>query len=101
MHGYWPSTYGNKVEISESLNLNDSEIKRVAKTKSLRVVVDERLNWDHQFNKVKGKVSCGLQSLKKLQNLLSQPQLDHVYHALVESHLRYANVIWGVFQKQN
>ena len=91
----------NKVEISEPLNLKDLEIKRVAKTKSIGVIVDERLNWDDQFNKVQGKVSCGLKSLKKLQNLLSQSQLDHVYRALVESHLRYANVIWGVLQKQN
>ena len=89
----------NKVEISEPLNLNDSEIKRVAKSKSLGVIVDERLNWNNQFNKVKGKVSCGLKSLKKLQNLLSQSQLDHVYRALVESHLRYANVIWGSLPK--
>ena len=89
----------NKVEILEPLNLNASEIKRVAKTKSLGVIVDERLNWDDQFNKVKGKVSCGLKSLKKLQNLLSQFQLDHVYRALVESHLRYAIVIWGSLPK--
>ena len=89
----------NKVEISEPLNLNDSEIKRAAKTKSLGVIVDERLNLDDQFNKVKGKVSCGLKSLKKLQNLPSQSQLDHVYRALVESHLRYANVIWGSLPK--
>ena len=85
----------NKVEISEPLNLNDSEIKRVAKTRSLGVIVDEGLNWDDQFNKVKGKVSGGLKALKKLQNLLSQSELDQVYRALVESHLRYANVIWG------
>ena len=88
----------NKVEISEPLNLNDSEIKRVAKTKSIGVVVGEWLNWDDQFNKVKGKVICGLKSLYKLQNLLSQSQLDHVYRSLVESHLRYANVIWGNLQ---
>ena len=48
---------------------------------------------------MKGKVSCGLKSLKKIQNLLSQSQLDHVYRALVESHLRYANVIWGSLPK--
>ena len=42
----------NKVEISEPLNLNDLEIKRVAQTKSLGVVVDEGLNWDDQFNTV-------------------------------------------------
>ena len=56
--------------------------------------MDQRLNSDDQFNNVKGKVSCGLKSLKKLQNLISQSQLDNVYRALVESHLRYANVIW-------
>ena len=83
----------NKGEISESMNLNDSEIKRVAKMKSLGAILDERLNWDDQFNKVKGKVSCGLKSSKKLQNV-SQSQLDYVYRALVESHLHYANVIW-------
>ena len=54
----------NKVEISEPLNLNDSEIKRVAKTKSLGVMVDEGLNWDDQFSKVKGKISGGVKSLK-------------------------------------
>ena len=54
----------NKVEISEPLNLNDSEIKRVAKTKSLGVMVDEGLNWEDQFSKVKGKISGGLKSLK-------------------------------------
>ena len=46
----------NKVEISEPLNLDDSEINRVAKTKSLGVMVDEGLNWDDQFSKVKGKI---------------------------------------------
>ena len=54
----------NDVEVSEPLNLNDSEIKRVAKTKSLGVVVDEGLNWDNQLSKVKGKMSGGLRSLR-------------------------------------
>ena len=89
----------NNVEVSEPLNLNESEIKRVAKTKSLGVVVDEGLNWDNQLSKVKGKMSGGLRSLRKLKNLIPQSQLDHVYRALVESHLRYANVIWGSLPK--
>ena len=61
-----------KVEVSDPLNINDSEIKRVIKTKSLGVVVDEGLNWDEQFSKVKGKISGSLKSLKKLKNLISQ-----------------------------
>ena len=63
----------NKVEISEPLNLNDSEIKRVAKARSLGVIVDEGLNWDDQFNKVKGKVSGGLKALKNYKIFFHNP----------------------------
>ena len=85
----------NKLRVPEFLKLNDSEIKRVVKTKSLGVIVDQGLNWDEQFNQVKMKVSCGLKSLIKIKNIIPQSQLDHVYRALVESDLRYANIIWG------
>ena len=76
----------NEAEVSETLNLNNSEIKRVAKTKSLGVVVGEGLNCDNQLSKAKGKISGGLRSLRKLKNLIPQSQLDHIYRALVESH---------------
>ncbi len=85
----------NKVEIQDTLRLNGSDIKRVKKTKSLGVIVDEGLNWEEQFKTVKGKVRGGLASLKKLKNILPQSQLSNVYRALVESHMRYADVIWG------
>ena len=44
---------------------------------------------------MQGKVNGGPKLLKKLKNLISQSQLDHVYCALIESHLRNANVFWG------
>ena len=62
--------------------LHNSEIKRAKKTKSLGVIVDEGLNWEQHFKVVKGK-------------LVPQKQLYNVYRALTESHLRYANAIWG------
>ena len=43
---------------------------------------------------VKSKICGGLASLKKLQNILPQSKLCSVYYAIVESHLRYADVIW-------
>ena len=89
----------NKVEISQPLHLNDSEIKRVTQTKSLGVMVDEGLNWEDKFSRVKGKINGGLKSLTKLKNLISQSKLDNVYRSLIESHLRYANVIWGSLPK--
>ena len=85
----------------KSLNVNDSEIKRVAKTKSLGVVVDEGLNWDNQLSKVKGKISGGLRSLRKLKNLLPQSQLDMYTAPLLKVISDMLMLFGGVFQNQN
>ena len=45
------------LDLPEMLKLNNSEIKRVEKTKSFVVIVDDKLNWDEQFNRTKGKMS--------------------------------------------
>ena len=56
-------------------------------------MVDDYLNWGDQFKIVKSKTCRGLASLKKLKNILPQSKFGSVYYAIVESHLRYANVI--------
>ena len=87
------------LDLPEVLKLNASDIKRVDKTKSLGLIIDEKLNWDEQFKRTKGKMSGGLVALKKLKNIVPQSQLCNVYHALIESHLRYGDVIWGGLSK--
>ena len=57
--------------------------------------MDEYLNWDEQFKSVKSKIYGGLASLRNLKNILPQSKLCSVYYASVESHFRYADVIWG------
>ena len=82
-------------EIRIPLELNDCEIKRVEKTKSLGVIIDEGLKWKDQYISLIGKLAGGLSSLKKLRDILPQSRLCDVYHALFESHIRYGNVVWG------
>ena len=76
-------------------NLNNTRIKQVHKTQYLGLTVDDSLNWNEQYKSVKGKVVGGLAALRKLKNILPQSKLLDVYRALVESHHRYANVVWG------
>ena len=85
----------NEIDDLPPLKLNDSEIKRVEKTKSLGVIVDEGLKWKDQYKSLTGKLAGGLSSLKKLKDVLPQSKLCDVYHALFESHLCYGNVVWG------
>ena len=89
----------NALNISSALKLNSADIKRVTKTKSLGVIVDENLKWDEQYKVVKRKVCGGPRSLKMLKNIIPPKELCSVYYATVESHLRYANVIWGNLPK--
>ena len=57
--------------------------------------MDEYLNLDEQLKSVKSKICGGLASLKKMKNILPQSKLCSVYYDIVESHLRYAYIIWG------
>ena len=86
----------NKIEVHEPWRLNNSYMKRVTNTKSLGIIVDEGLNWERQYKTVLNKSRGGLQSLRKLKSILPQSSLSNVHRALIDSHIRYANVIWGI-----
>ena len=91
----WTSSENKKIEVHEPSRLNDSDIKRVTNTKSLGIIVDEGLNWERQYRTVHNKSRGGLQSLRRLKGILPQSSLSNVYRALIETHIRYSDVVWG------
>ena len=77
------------------VNVNGEPIKRAKKVKYPGITVDENLTWNEQYKNLKGKIKNAHSSLWKLKNILPQSQLDQVYKALLESHLRYCDELWG------
>ena len=63
----------NEINDLPPLKLNDNEIKRGEKVKSLCVIVDKGLKWKNQFKSLTGKLAGGLSSLKKLKNVTPNP----------------------------
>ena len=59
------------LDLPEVLKLNNCDIKRIAKAKSLGVIIDEKLNWNKQFRCTKSKMNGGLAALNKLKNVIS------------------------------
>ena len=84
-----------KISEIDDLKVGKDEIKRVRKTRYLGLTIDETLSWNQQYKIVKGKVKGDLDSIRKLRQMLPQSKLLQVYQALVESYLRYGNIIWG------
>lgn len=48
---------------------------------------------------LKGNIKNALSSLRILKNILPQSKLDQVYKALLESHLRFNDELWGSLSK--
>ena len=84
-----------KISEIDDLKVDEDEIKRVKKTRYLELTIYESLSWKQQYKVVKGKLKGGLDSVKKLRQILPQSKLFQVYRALVESHLRYGDLLWG------
>ena len=83
-------SWKEKGESLPQLFISREKIKRVSKTKYLGVIVDNTLGWEEQYESVNKKVVGGLVAMKKLKGILLQSTL---YKELVESHLRYADVV--------
>ena len=54
------------------------------------------LNCERQFKIVDYKSFKGLESLEKLKSILPKYYLSNLHQALLESLMRYADVIWGI-----
>ena len=58
------------LDLPEVLKRNNCDVKRVDKAKYLGVIIDEKLNWEEQFRRTKGRISGGLAALKRLKNVI-------------------------------
>ena len=79
----------------EQLKVDEEPIRRVQTVKHLGLRIDEKLSCNEQCRSLKSKVKLGLSSIHKLKGILPQTKLEQVYRALVESHIRYDNELWG------
>ena len=77
------------------LNLRESELEVVQKTKYLGVQIDCSLDWKEQINAVSAKVSRAVGFLKHAKNFLPRETLKTLYTGIVEPHFRYCCSVWG------
>ena len=77
------------------LEVNNLKIHNEPETKFLGMRLDQNLNWNSHIQKliVKLRINQGL--LKCAQNFLNKEAKKLVYHAHIESHIRYGLIIWG------
>ena len=74
---------------------SDCRITRVKLVKSLGVIVDDTLTWSDHIGYISTKIERGIGVMKKTSKFLDKNSLLMLYGTLVETHLRYCNVVWA------
>ena len=74
--------------------VDGKELKRSSVVKCLGVMLDDKLQWKEQVNAVKRKACAGLESLRRLQHVLTTNIKKNIYNTTVLPHLDYCSVVW-------
>ena len=76
------------------MNILGHSVERVNQIEQLGVTIDDQLKWDKHVDKLCKKLSSALFSMRQVK-FLPNSSLLTTYRSLVESRLRYCNVVWG------
>ena len=69
--------------------------------KVLGVLIDDKLNWCKQVNKVKRNSINATRNLHRINHLLPIKEKVNLYNTLIVPHFDYADVVWGGCGKVN
>ena len=84
-----------KHQKSITLEVNGWSLKNEPETKFLGIWLDQNLKWTSHIQRVIVKVRRNQSLLKCTKNFLDKDTKKLIYHAHIESHLRYGLIVWG------
>ena len=70
------------------------EIKEVNEMKFLGVIIDNKLKFNSQYEKVIKKINSGIAALSYVRYLVPTKTKIQIYNGLINPHYSYANLIW-------
>ena len=77
------------------MGASDCSIRKVKLVKSLGLIVDDTLTWSDHIDYISTKIKRGIGVMNITSKFLDKNSLLMLYRTLVETHLRYCNVVCG------
>ena len=77
------------------IKLNGKPLNFTSSVKYLGITLDEHLSWKNHYDSLSIKLNKSNGILSKLRHFLPRNSLITVYYALFQSHISYANQVWG------
>ena len=83
-----------KFETTKTLKIGTTEIKRVTEARYLGIIIDDRMTFRPQYDKLVKKLKEAINSLICTRNILNFKAKMMLYNALFRSHLEYAAITY-------
>ena len=77
------------------LKLNGKRLRQTSSVNYLEIKIDQYLNWQDHINNIGIKLNKANAMLYKVRQFVSDRTLISIYHAIFDSHLNYASIVWG------
>jgi hypothetical protein len=84
----------NNLTSESNIMIDNVPIKRVTKTKSLGIQIDQFLSWDNHLEEICKKASSGIGAIRRLKSYVSRESLISVNYALVQPYFDYCCLVW-------
>ena len=84
-----------------SIKLNNVELDKCGNNKQeksfnmLGILLDQKLNWDQQIEKVRSKIETTCYLLRKVRHLVNHKTKQMLWNAFANCHINYGITIWG------
>ena len=86
---------------NRTININQKEIKAVAKVKLLGIEIDGKLNFNHHINNICKSASNQLNALIRLKHLLGFKKRKVLVNTFVMSNFNYCSLVWNFSSAQS
>ena len=84
----------SKINMDPKIKIGGESISRVKTTKSLGMVIDDKLKWEDHIDSISRKVSSGIGAIKLIKSYVPKDCLNQIYNALVQPYFDYCSLVW-------
>ena len=84
----------NKISDLATIHLANKQIRRVKKSKSLGITIDERLSWTDHIDMVSKKVSSAIGGLRQVRSFINKETAITIYNSLIQPLFDYCDIVW-------
>ena len=94
VHGHWDRT---NVDSIPKIKISSCYLKRVVKTKSSELIIDDNLRWEEDIDDyICSKIKWSIGIIRRTKGVIPTGSSIQLYKSLVEPYFRYSNTVWGL-----